>query len=61
MMGTLKEEISLDNSYQDINPWRKIIIIKRVQLIPIITAIDLMIKIINMITKGFHFKNTAID
>jgi hypothetical protein len=60
-MGTMKEEISLYNSNQVINPSRKIITIKMVQAIPIIIAIDLMIKIINMITEGFHYKDTTID
>lgn len=35
-MGTMKEEISLYNSNQVINPSRKIITIKMVQAIPII-------------------------
>lgn len=61
MMGTMKEEISLYNSNQVINPSRKIITIKMVQAIPIIIAIDLMIKIISMITEGFHYKDTTID
>ena len=60
-MGTMKEEISLYNSNQVINPSRKIITIKMIQAIPIIIAIDLMIKIINMITEGFHYKDTTID
>lgn len=39
----------------------KIIIIKRAQSTPTVIGIDLMIKIIKMITERFHFKNTAID
>lgn len=60
MMGTMKEEILLDNSNQVLNPGRKIIIIKRAQSTPTVIGIDLMIKIIK-ITERFHFKNTAID